>query len=275
MRNFELESEIEGFLKEDEVFKNLQYFNTLPKDEVSCVLKIKDDLILAGIPYFEAAFNTLAPEIKLNLKEWEGNSYSKGTTLEFKLPFNVALTGERIALNLLQRASSIATYTQQFVKKLEGTNIKLLDTRKTTPGLRTLEKYATQVGGAKNHRFSQLDVFMIKDNHKSFFGGVKGAFDYFKSLNLFYNSLVMEIHTKEEFIEASELGIKHLMLDNFSPEEIKEIVKIKKTDQTLEASGGITLSSIEKYRIEGLDAISVGSITYAAPAKDISLKYGK
>lgn len=275
MRNLELNKQIETFLQEDEVFKNIQYISNLPTDEVNCSLKIKDDLILAGIPFFEAAFNVIAPELGLNLMEFEGNHYSKGDKINFKLPFNVALTGERIGLNLLQRASSIASYTNEFVKKLEGSSIEILDTRKTTPGLRSLEKYSTQVGGAKNHRFSQLDAFMIKDNHKTFFGGIKGALDYFKKMNSFYAPLILEIHSIDEYIEATELKVKHLMLDNFSPDDIRELVKMKKDFQTLEVSGGINLNTIENYKIEGLDAISVGAITYAAPAKDISLKYGK
>ena len=130
MKNLELNRQIEAFLQEDDVFKNIQYIQNLPKDEVNCSLKIKDDLILAGLPYFQAAFNVIDPDLKIDLSECEGNSYSKGDEINFKLPFNVALTGERIGLNLLQRASSIATFTNQFVKALDGTNIQILDTRK-------------------------------------------------------------------------------------------------------------------------------------------------
>tara|TARA_B100001971_G_C18267956_1_gene595933 strand:- start:26986 stop:27813 length:828 start_codon:yes stop_codon:yes gene_type:complete len=275
MKNLEINQQIEAFLKEDELFKNIQYIQKLPSHNVKCSLKIKDDLILAGLPYFEAAFNILDPKLELNLSEYEGKPYAKGSEINFDLPFNIALSGERIGLNLLQRASSIASFTNLFVKKLEGSGINLLDTRKTTPGLRSLEKYATQVGGAKNHRFSQLDAFMVKDNHKNYFGGIKGALEFFNNLNGFYTPLILEVHSKDEFLEASELGVKHIMLDNFSPTDVKEVIGYKKEFQTIEVSGGINLETIENYKINGVDAISVGSITYAAPAKDISLKYGK
>jgi nicotinate-nucleotide pyrophosphorylase (carboxylating) len=275
MENKWIEKQIETYFLEDEIFKNQVYLNQLPKSEVSCSLKIKDDILVAGMPFFTSTFNYLLGHNGLNLSEFEGNKLNKGDEINFKLPFNIALSGERIALNLLQHCSSIATFTSKFVKKLEGSNIKLLDTRKTTPGLRTIEKYATNIGGAFNHRLSQMDAFMIKDNHKAHFGGLDKAIEFFKNLNSFYTPLIVEIHDLEELKIANEYKVNHLMLDNFTPDEVRNAIALKSESQTYEVSGGITLETIEDYKIEGIDAISVGKITYDAPHVDISLKYGK
>jgi len=267
-KNFEL------FFNEDDLSKNLNYLNSLPSTTVHCHLKIKDNLILTGLPYFFEAFNYIS-NTPINYSEYlkfEGKQFKKdeGFQIDFELPFDVALSGERIALNLLQRMSSVATYTKSFVD-LAG-DIKILDTRKTTPGLRAFEKYAVTVGGGFNHRLSQLDCFMIKDNHKSIFGGVENAILYFKNLNSFYNPIIMEVHDLKEINEGYKLGVKHFLLDNFSPSEIQDAIKSKKSDMTFEVSGGITLQNIENYLIKGVDAISSGSIIYNAPSVDISLK---
>ena len=268
--------DMEYFFSEDDLSRNHSYISELPNDEVNCSLKIKDDMTLSGLPYFVAAFNFLGADLDWNsFKEFEGKSFSKSDKKEirFKLPFSLALTGERIALNLLQRSSSIATYTNKFSSLAQNLGIKILDTRKTTPGLRGLEKYSVRQGGGYNHRLGQSDVWMVKDNHKSFFGGVREAVEYFQNMKGFYTPIEVEIHDVEELKVAFELGVKHLMLDNFTPDQIKEAVSIKKEGVTYEASGGITLDSIEGYLIEGLDAISIGSITYGAPSVDLSLKY--
>lgn len=267
----------ETFFQEDDLSRNFAYISKLPSDKVQCTLKLKDDMILAGLPFFFETFNYLLNQhidySKFN--EFEGKRIFKKdkTELHFELPFNVVLTGERIALNLLQRCSSIATHTNTFVQKTEGTNVQILDTRKTTPGHRALEKYGVQVGGGKNHRFGQVDSWMVKDNHKSFFGGLKEALNYFENINSFYTPVIVEIHSLDELKEGLELNIKHFMLDNFSPEQIKEAIKIKRDGITYEVSGGISLDNLENYLIEGVDAISTGSITYNAPHRDISLKY--
>lgn len=275
MENKWIEKQIETYFLEDEIFKNQIYLSQLPKSDVSCSLKIKDDIVVAGMPFFTSSFNYLLGDNALSLMEFEGNKLKKGDEINFKLPFNVALSGERIALNLLQHCSSIATYTAKFVQKLEGTNIRLLDTRKTTPGLRTIEKYATNIGGAYNHRLSQMDTFMIKDNHKTHFGGLDKAIEFFRGMKSFYAPLIVEIHDLNELKIANEYGVNHLMLDNFSPSEVMEAIGYKKDGQTYEVSGGINLETITNYKIEGVDAISVGKITYDAPHVDISLKYGK
>ncbi|OUR93652.1 nicotinate-nucleotide diphosphorylase (carboxylating) [Halobacteriovorax marinus] len=264
------------FFSEDDLHRNHSYISALPVDTVKCSLKIKDDLTLAGLPYFVETFNFLGAELDYEaFSEFEGKTFSKqdNFVINFDLPFALALTGERIALNLLQRSSSIATFAKKFSDLATPKGIKILDTRKTTPGLRGLEKYATRLGGCFNHRMGQSDVWMVKDNHKSFFGGVKEAVDFFRNMNGFYTPIEVEIHDLAELQMAFDLGIKHLMLDNFSPEQIREAVKVKPAGVTYEASGGIKLETIESYLIEGLDAISIGSITYGAPSVDLSLKY--
>ena len=266
---------IQRFYSEDDLSRNAFYQESLPKDLVKCSLKIKSDLIISGMPWFEASFQYLDDSFNLSdeLKELEGKTLKNGDVFEFDLPFNVALNGERIALNLLSHGSAIATYTNEFVKKASVKNIQIIDTRKTTPGLRSLEKYSVRMGGGQNHRLGQTDLWMVKDNHKTFFGGLKEAVDFFKTVGSFYNETEVEIHDLDELSQALELGVRHLMLDNFSPDQIREAVKLKKSGVTYEVSGGINLDTIENYLIDGVDAISVGRITYGAPPVDMSLKY--
>lgn len=273
--NITLIDSIASFFKEDDLSRNISYQEALPNDLVDCSLKIKSPLILSGLPWFEASFQYLDNSFSLpaEFKSEEGKRKKTGEVLKFKLPFNVALNGERIALNLLSHSSSIATYTNLFSEKAAAKNIKILDTRKTTPGLRSLEKYSVRIGGGYNHRFGQTDLWMVKDNHKKFFGSVAKAVDFFKAVGSFYNDIEVEIHDLDELSEALELGVRHLMLDNFRPEQIHEAVKLKKENITYEVSGGINLDTIDNFLIEGVDAISIGRLTYGAPPVDISLKY--
>lgn len=268
--NFEL------FYKEDDLAKNFSYLSSLPDRSIQCSLKIKDDLILSGLPFLFEAFNFLMKD-KIDYKsflEFEGKSFTKaeGFEINFELPFNIALTGERIALNLVQRSSSISTYTNKFVKLANG--ITILDTRKTTPGLRFLEKYAVKVGGGSNHRYSQIDSWMVKDNHKKIFGGVVEAVEFFRSQNVFYSNMIVEIHDLEELEKAIQLGVKYFLLDNFSVSTLKEAIHMKRKDISYEVSGGISIDNIKDYSLTGVDAISSGSITYNAPHVDLSLKLG-
>lgn len=273
-----LKADMARYFEEDDLSRNLFYLENLPDDEVTCRLYIKSDLVLSGLPWFKAAFVYLgetdfAQEAAVT---YEGEFLSQGTVLELgKLPFSKALTGERIALNLLQRSSNIATYTHRYVEKAKKYNIKILDTRKTTPGLRSLEKYSVRLGGGYNHRLGQTDMWMVKDNHKTFFGGVEQAIEFFKRMGAFYTPIELEVHNLKEFEQAKELGVAHVMLDNFSPQDIQTAVSSKRDGMTLEVSGGVTLENLDSYMIEGLDAISVGSLTYGAPPVDISFKFQK
>lgn len=268
---------VKHWLEEDDLLRNFHYTKNLPDVLVRLELKIKSPLILAGVDYFIATFMALgvdADDLQF-LKELEGKSYQKGDIISFPkpMPFSQAVTGERLALNLIQHASSIATWTQAHVEKSKKYEIKILDTRKTTPGLRALEKYAVRVGGGFNHRLGQSDVWMIKDNHKSSLGGLKGALDFFRSQGSFYTPIIAEIHNLDELKEAIDLGIKHVMLDNFSPANIREAVKLKLVNMTFEVSGGLKLANLDEYLISGVDALSIGALTHSAPTLDLSLKY--
>ena len=276
MRIKALLPQIQNWLEEDDLTRNFYYTRSLPKHAVKLQLKIKSPLILAGTDYLAATFIQLGSHNNFSfLEEFEGKSLTEGTVIEFPetMPFNLAVTGERLALNLVQHASSIASWTEKHVSLANKNGIKILDTRKTTPGLRSLEKYAVRLGGGFNHRLGQTDTWMIKDNHKTSLGGLKGALDFFKNQGAFYNNIVVEIHSLEELSEAISLGVSHVMLDNFSPEKIKEAVKMKVVGMTFEVSGGLNLSTITNYLFEGVDALSLGSITYSAPRVDLSLKF--
>ena len=268
--------QIQNWLEEDDLTRNYHYVRSLPTHAVKLQLKVKSPLILAGTDYLAATFIALGGDNHFSfLKEFEGKKLEAGTVIDFPqtMPFNLAVTGERLGLNLLQHASSIATWTEKHVALAQNKNIKILDTRKTTPGLRTLEKYAVRMGGGFNHRLGQSDTWMIKDNHKTSLGGLAGAWKFFQNQGAFYNNTVVEIHSIEELKEAIELGCTNVMLDNFSPEKVKEAVKLKKAGMTFEVSGGLNFSSMNQYLIEGVDALSMGSITYSAPRVDLSLKF--
>ncbi|MBL6988488.1 MAG: carboxylating nicotinate-nucleotide diphosphorylase [Bacteriovoracaceae bacterium] len=274
-----LQKDLEHYFLEDDLSRNFYYIAKLPTDQVVCSLKFKSDLLIAGLPYFAQCFKYLGAD-KLDLAhfmKFESRTVTKESkfAINFELPFNIAVTGERIALNLLQRASSIATFTNQFVEKAKKYNIAILDTRKTTPGLRALEKYAVQIGGGHNHRLGQTDVWMVKDNHKNYFGGLTGAVDFFRSMHGFYTPIEVEIHNLDELKQALDLKVTHVMLDNFTPDEIAKAINIKPDFMSYEVSGGITIDNIDQYLVSGIDAISIGALTYAAPSVDVSLKYKK
>ncbi|MFA6236934.1 MAG: carboxylating nicotinate-nucleotide diphosphorylase [Bacteriovorax sp.] len=268
-----IEADLERFFEEDDLQGNAFYLRKLPEKMVDCQLTIKNDILLCGLPYFIGAFNYLGADLSYeSFKKFEGKPMARGEVLTFTLPFSIALTGERLALNLLQRASAVATFTLKFVELARPHNVRILDTRKTTPGLRSLEKYAVRVGGGYNHRFSQADVWMIKDNHKVFFGGLKPAWEFFQNMQTHYQSIVVEIHSLDELVLAIELGINHVMLDNFSLTDIKKAVAMKKDEMSIEISGGVNLQNCEQYFINGVDAVSVGALTHSAPHVDISMK---
>lgn len=269
-------ADIEHFLQEDDLSRHPHYSLELPQEIVQCSLKIKSDCLLTGLPYFFAVFKSLGAEISEDLeKDWEGQSFlaHENRTLDFTLPFSVALTGERLALNLLAHSSKISSFTKLFVEKARKYNISILDTRKTTPGLRSLEKYAVRMGGGYNHRFGQTDLWMVKDNHKSFFGGLAPAVEFFQELHGFYTPIVAEIHDLFELEEAISLQLKHVMLDNFSLLDLKKAIDSKPDFMSYEVSGGVNLENIDDYLIPGIDAISVGKLTYGAPPVDFSLKF--
>jgi nicotinate-nucleotide pyrophosphorylase (carboxylating) len=267
------------WLEEDDLHRNFHYLRTLPDTPVKLTLKLKSPLMLAGTDWFIATFRALGADAQTFsfLTELEGKKFNAGEVVEFPatLPFRLAVSAERLALNLLQHASSIATWTGKHAELARQSGVRILDTRKTTPGMRSLEKYAVRVGGGFNHRLGQTDTWMIKDNHKSSLGGLAGAYAFFQQQGTFYTNIMAEIHDLKELAEAIELGIRHVMLDNFTPADIRQAVEQKIAGMTYEVSGGIKLDNLSDYLIPGVDAISLGSLTYSAPRVDISLKFRK
>ncbi len=280
-QNILLDEMIKKELSDD--VASFSYLRSFSEELITCDLKIKSPLLLSGIDFFCRVFSWMneANEEKISsLKELEGQSFfhlKKGDvqTISFLLPMQDAIMGERLALNLLSRSSAVSTATYKVRARMDELGfqgVALLDTRKTTPLFRFLEKYAVTVGGGKNHRFSQTDALMIKDNHKVLLGGLKEALTYFRQQCGFYTPIVLEIHNIEELEMALSESVKHLMLDNFTPEMIKEAVLLKRPGVTYELSGGLNLDNLSLFLQQGIDAISMGALTHNPPAVDFSLK---
>lgn len=266
---------IARFLAEDGIDQNYFQLKNMESDRVACHLKFKSSGMICGLEFFFETFNYLGAEFdykKFLIHEGQLVQKEEKFEINFSLPYNVAITGERVALNLLSRTCAVATYTNQFVQKTKDYHIAILETRKTTPGLRSLEKYAVRIGGGSNHRFSTVDCLMIKDNHKKFYGGLKPAVEKFQALSGFYQPLIVEIHDLSELKTAIDLKLKHVMLDNFSADDIKSAIKMKPETMTYEISGGINLDNIQHYLMKGIDALSIGGLTHNPPPFDISLK---
>ncbi|MFN3265032.1 MAG: carboxylating nicotinate-nucleotide diphosphorylase, partial [Aquificaceae bacterium] len=224
------------------------------------VIRAKEGGVLAGVEFALRVFRLLG-EVKLIGSLRDGEEFFEGDELLLiEGPADVLLMGERVALNLLQRLSGIATLTRKFVRALEGTDVRLLDTRKTTPGLRYFEKYAVRVGGGVNHRYALYDMVLIKDNHKVVAGSIKEAVKRVKERISPVYRIEVEVESLQELQEALECGVDMVLLDNFSTEGVREAVKLTKGKVMVEVSGNITLQNIRGYAIEGVDFISSGAI---------------
>ena len=233
----------------------------------------KQDGVIAGLDVFARVFNLLDTNANLKFYCKDGDSVKKLDLIgEVEGDIRAILSGERTALNFLQRMSGIATYTRKVVDFLEGSNIKLLDTRKTSPNNRIFEKYAVKVGGGFNHRFNLSDGIMLKDNHIAAAGGIKKAVSLAREYASFVHKIEVEVETFDMLNEALEAEADIIMLDNMSVEEMKEAVKIVNHRALVECSGNITLENIAKLREIGVDYISSGALTYSASVLDLSLK---
>ena len=236
-------------------------------------LLAKADGVLAGLNVFERTFTLLDPNTKVVFHKNEGDEVKKGELIaEVTGDMRAILSGERTALNFLQRMSGIATYTRRAVKLLAGSKTKLVDTRKTTPGLRAFEKYAVGIGGAGNHRFNLSDGVLLKDNHIGAAGGVKEAIKAAKEYAPFVRKIEIEVESIEQLKEALEAGADIVMLDNMPPEMLKEALALTKGKAETEISGNVTKDNIALYASLGADYISSGSLTHSAPILDLSLK---
>jgi nicotinate-nucleotide pyrophosphorylase (carboxylating) len=230
----------------------------------------KGALVVAGLPVVERLFELLDTAIRFQPLAAEGAMVGRGPLAEARGDARALLRGERTALNFLQRLCGIATLTRRYVARLEGTRTKLLDTRKTTPGLRRLERYAVRVGGGANHRSGLYDAVLIKENHVQLAGGVGEAVRRARNTYGSERAVEVEVRNEAEVREALEAGADRLLLDNMNPEEVRRAVAIIEGRATVEVSGGITLENIRAYAESGVDFISVGALTHSAPAADIS-----
>jgi len=233
----------------------------------------KEEIILAGIEVFSRVFSRLDPEITVECTYHDGDMVPHGEDICIvRGSMRGILSGERTALNFLQRLSGIATLTRRYVEKTDPSKVRVLDTRKTTPGLRILEKYAVRKGGGFNHRFGLFDGILIKDNHIAAAGSISKALARIRAEVPHTLSIEVEVEDIQGVEEAIEAGADAVLLDNMSLEEMREAVSIAGGRVLLEASGGITLESIEEISKTGVDLISVGAITRSARSVDISLE---
>ncbi|RMG02376.1 MAG: carboxylating nicotinate-nucleotide diphosphorylase [Acidobacteria bacterium] len=237
----------------------------------------KENIVLCGLQIAEAVFLSLDPESPpLETSFQDGDEVSSGLAFAMQRGYaDILLAGERTALNLLQRLSGIATMTRQYVKAIEGTNANIVDTRKTTPGLRMLEKYAVMIGGGKNHRLGLDDGVLIKDNHIAIAGGVRRAVEAAKSSVGHLHKIEVEVSNWAQLREAIEAGAEAILIDNQTPEEVRKLVDMAKSlnpSVIIEASGGITLENVRSYAETGVDLISVGKLTHSVKSVDISFK---
>jgi nicotinate-nucleotide pyrophosphorylase (carboxylating) len=244
----------------------------VPEDHrASAVLVAKGSFILAGLSFAEEVFMNLDRDIKFTFLSEDGSRVRKSTVLaRMSGRTRSLLAGERVALNILQRLSGIATLTNKFVKNVEGLDVKILDTRKTTPGMRYLEKYAVRTGGGHNHRFGLYDGILIKDNHIEAAGGIKSAI--VKAKEDFSTKIEVEAESLKDVKDAVQAGADIIMLDNMSVRDIKKAVRIAGKKAQLEVSGNIILNKVRRIAETGVDFISIGALTHSAPAADISMK---
>lgn len=242
------------------------------KGEVQLICK--EDGVIAGLSIFERVFHLLDPNTKVDFYVKDGDTVKKGQHMAtITGDIRVLLSGERTALNYLQRMSGIATYTNTVAKMLEGTKTTLLDTRKTSPCMRIFEKYAVKVGGGSNHRYNLSDGVMLKDNHIGAAGGVKEAIAAAKAYAPFVRKIEVEAETLDMVKEAVEAGADIIMLDNMSPAEMAEAIHIIDGRAETECSGNMTKENIKTITELGVDYVSSGALTHSAPILDISLKH--
>ncbi len=263
-----------AWLKEDLGFGDLTVqVLGLGGREAQGVFLAKAQGVVAGLWVAERVFRLLDPGVRFRALVGEGEEVAPGARLaEVAGELGALLAGERLALNLLQRLSGIATLTRRYTEALAGTGARLLDTRKTTPGLRALEKYAVRVGGGGNHRLGLFDAVLIKDNHIRALGGVGEAVRRAKERAPHYLKVEVEVTSLEEVEEALSAGADILLLDNMDEATLREAVARAKGRALLEASGNMTLERARKAAELGVEYISVGALTHSAPALDISLE---
>lgn len=273
MNPIQLNKQLEQFLLEDIGTNDLTATTIFPVDEVGeAIFLAKATGIVAGVAMIQATYQSLDPTIHVVLHKKDGDHVTPGEVIAKVIgPIQVILTGERVVLNLLQHMSGIATMTYDAVQRLQNTDIRVCDTRKTTPGLRIFEKYAVTCGGGFNHRFGLYDGVMIKDNHIAFCGSLEKAIDQVRRKLGPMVKIEVETESKEQVVAAVEAECDIIMFDNQTPEIVAEWNELVPHTITTEASGNITLETIANYRYCGVDFISLGCLTHSVHALDISL----
>jgi nicotinate-nucleotide pyrophosphorylase (carboxylating) len=262
-------------LKEDMALGDITTDNIVDHDSVSKACFItKEEGVIAGLDVSERVFKLLDESIAVKKLVKDGDKVSKGDIIaEFEGNTRALLKGERTALNFIQRLSGIATMADKLSRKIEGLDARVTDTRKTTPGLRFLEKYAVRVGGGSNHRFSLSDGVLIKDNHIKAAGGIKKACELVRKNIPHTIKIEVETETMEQVREALDAGADIIMLDNMDTETMKEAVKLINKRALVEASGNVNLDTIYDIAKTGVDIISVGALTHSVKSLDISMKF--
>lgn len=261
-------------LKEDITSEDVSTNAVMPNSTPGEVdLVCKEDGIICGLQVFARVFELLDEKTESLFFVKDGDKVKKGDLMgKIRGDIRVLLSGERTALNYLQRMSGIATYTNSIAKLLEGTDIKLLDTRKTSPNNRIFEKYAVRAGGGNNHRYNLSDGVLLKDNHIGAAGGVAKAIAMAKEYAPFVRKIEVEVENLDMVKEAVSAGADIIMLDNMSTEEMREAIKIIDKKAEIEISGNVTKENIERLTELGVDYISSGALTHSAPIMDISMK---
>ncbi len=275
MRDAEVDSIIEAALKEDMPQGDITSESVIPPDSSSkAIILAKQQGVLAGIEVAKRVFQKIDQKVRFKKIMEDGRAFKKGERLAVLEGSSISiLKGERTALNFLQRMSGIATATREFVRAAQGTKTKILDTRKTTPGLRALEKYAVRMGGGLNHRFSLSEMVLIKDNHLRIVGSISEAVKRAKQRVKPGVKVEVEATSLEEAKEAVQSGADIVMLDNMPTEKIKKVIRWVKGRVLLEVSGKVTLAKAKEVASLGVDFISVGSLTHSYNSVDISIEF--
>ena len=259
----------EDITSEDVSTNSVMQTATMGEVDLIC----KEDGILCGVQVFSRVFTLLDEKTEVELYVEDGEAITKGQLIgKIRGDIRVLLSGERTALNYLQRMSGVTTYTSKMVKMLEGTGIKLLDTRKTTPNNRIFEKYSVRVGGGNNHRYNLSDGVLLKDNHIGAAGGVKEAVAMAKAYAPFVRKIEVEVETFDQVKDAVEAGAHIIMLDNMSTEQLKEAIDYIDHRAEVEVSGNVTAENIARLKGLGVDYVSSGALTHSSPILDLSLK---
>ncbi len=269
----QIDAIIRNALAEDVGDGDVTTLNTIPADALLAgVLLVKADGVAAGLEVFRRVFEIVDPAVQVTLQAADGDRVQRGDVVgAISGPGRAILTGERLALNILQRMSGIATATRRFVDAVAGTRAVILDTRKTAPGLRVLDKLAVRMGGGQNHRFGLYDMAMIKDNHIAAVGGISEAVRRIRAGDPLDRPIEVEVVNLEQLREALALDVDRILLDNMDHGTMAEAVRIAAGRTPLEASGGVSLETVAAIAAAGVDFISVGALTHSVRALDISL----